>query len=334
MNKILLILHCLSAALLVTGCSPGAEVRQMSGATWGTTYHITYTSARSLTDSVLAQMTMIDSTLSMFRVDSEVSRINADSLPRPVSTRFRDVFNISRRVNALSGRAFDPTVAPLVDIWGFGRKGDSVPPPDPETVSRILERVGIGDCFISGSGELHKKHPLTEFDFSAVAKGYGVDCIAACFTRARVQNYMIEIGGEIALAGKNPRGEPWHIQIDAPVASGTNSHERLTVLTLTDCCIATSGNYRRWRDTGKGRIGHTISPVSGLPAKTSTLSATVIAPTCALADALATACMALPSDRALAMIENTGNTSAMLVTVSDSPESPFVILHTSKWPGK
>jgi len=307
----------------------------MSGSTWGTTYHITYTSTRSLTDSVLAQMAMIDSTLSMFRADSEVSRINADSLPLPVSAGFRDVFNISKQVNALSNSAFDPTIAPLTDIWGFGRKGDSIPPPDSETISKILERVGISDCFITDSGKLHKKHPQTEFDFSAVAKGYGVDCIAACFSRALVQNYMIEIGGEIALAGKNPRGEPWHIQIDAPITSDTISHQRLTVLTLTDCCIATSGNYRRWRNTGKGRIGHTISPVSGLPAESSTLSATVIAPTCALADAFATACMALPPDQALAMIEKAENTSAMLVTASDSTsESPFTILHTSRWPGR
>lgn len=326
----------LTAALtLVTGCTPREQVRQMSGNTWGTVYHITYTSPTDLSASAIEQMSIIDSTLSMFNPASEVSKINRTEYPVKVSATFRDIFDLSVQVNRLSGGVFDPTVAPLVDLWGFGRKDPADTIPDTLQIRRMLGRVGIAGCSVSEQNVLIKKHPLTEFDFSAIAKGYGVDCIAAALARAGTKDYMVEVGGEIALAGKNPRGEPWHIQIDAPVCTDTVTHQQLTVLTVTDCCIATSGNYRRWLDTPAGRISHTISPLSGLPVAGNTVSATVIAPACALADALATACMAMPVNEALKMIETMpGDVSAMLVIASgDTPSDSLSVITSKKWPG-
>lgn len=318
---------------MLCACSSSPEVRQMSGTTWGTTYHITYSSPDNLSTQVLEQMHRIDSTLSMFNPDSEVSRINVSTEPTRVSKSFLDVFEVSCRANRLSSGAFDPTVAPLVDLWGFGRNDRLKASPDSAEIASSLERVGINRCSVSSDSVLTKAHPLTEFDFSAVAKGYGVDCIAQVFTRARVHNYMVEVGGEIALSGKNPRGDLWRIQIDAPITSDTLAHQRLTVLALTDCCIATSGNYRRFRTTPEGTFGHTISPSTGTPVSSSTLSATVIAPSCAMADALATACMAMPHDKAIAMIDSLPGTSAMLVIASpDSQAGPFRLIASKSWP--
>ena len=146
--------------------------------------------------------------------------------------------------------------------------------------------------------------------------------VGEMLSRNGVENYMVEIGGEIALKGRNPKGKPWRIQVDAPIADNTGAvSERMAVVEITDCGVATSGNYRNYRDyDGQGRVGHTIDPRTGYPVATTTLSATVIAPTCIEADALATACMALPLERAMAMIEEWPGASALLVDTDDSGE--------------
>ncbi|MDE6390048.1 MAG: FAD:protein FMN transferase, partial [Duncaniella sp.] len=220
----------------------------------------------------------------------------------------------SRRVCALSGGAFDPTVSPLVNLWGFGYKpGD--PEPSQEKVDSLLQLVGIGECSVSADGRVVKKHPQTEFNFSAITKGYGCDLVGEMLARNGATDYMVEIGGEIAMRGRNPKGHDWHIQIDAPVESdGAPVHEQLVVLPLTDCGVATSGNYRNYRETGEGRVWHTISPVTGRPAITDILSATVIAPSAMLADALATACMASPASEALDMVSAIPDVEALIVT--------------------
>lgn len=324
----------LASMIFIPGCAPAPHSRQISGTTWGTTFHITYTSPTDLSATALEQMQLIDSTLSMFNPSSEVSRINAARTPIPVSDYFKAIFALSQKIHTLSHGTFDPTVAPLVDIWGFGRKAAASSTPDSTQIALILERVGLSDCEISPRGLLIKKHPFTEFDFSAIAKGLGVDCIAHAFDQAGATDYMIEVGGEIALSGKNPQGQDWRIQIDAPIASDTLTHRRLTILSLSNCCIATSGNYRRFLNTSSGTISHTISPITGLPVSSSTLSATVIAPSCAMADALATACMAMPLHEALEMIDSISEAEAMLVYSSDVTNMLQFSIATSKgWPG-
>ena len=304
------------AGALSTACTPAPATRQAQGAAWGTTYHITYTAPRDLTDSIVAQIALVDSTLSMFNAASEVSRVNASAQPVRVSGHFARVFEISARVNELSAGSFDPTVAPIVELWGFGvERADSVAP-TACAIDSALAAVGIAQCAIAADGTLTKKSPATRFDFSAVAKGYGVDLIAQMLRRNGCRDFMVEIGGEIAVSGVNPRGERWRIQLDSP-ASGAAGHEALTTVSVTDCGIATSGNYRQSRATPDGAVGHTLSPVTGRPVATRTLSATVVAPTAALADALATACMAMPLDSALIMIDHIDGVEALIVEAPD-----------------
>lgn len=282
-----------------------------SGAAWGTTYHIVYTAPRDLGDSVVAVMARVEDELSMFKPTSTISRINRGE-DIAAGTMLTEVFTLSQHISRLSGGAFDPTVGPLTNLWGFGTKSaDSLSTPSDSLITEALQTVGIADCCLAGN-RIVKKHPMTVFDFSSIAKGYGVDAVAAMLQRNGAADYLVEIGGETRTSGLNPKGKPWRIQVDAPT-SGDTGHERLLVICPGDRAVASSGNYRNYRDTPEGRIGHTINPATGRPSVTSTVATTVIAPDCATADALATACMVMQPDSAISMIERLPDAEALIV---------------------
>lgn len=329
MRKSLNIILSAIAATLLTACSNGNRENiytTIEGSVWHTTMHITYGSQRDLSDSILAVTDSVERSLSPFLPDSRISLINRND--DMTTDRFiNTVFAESQRINIISNGAFDPTVAPLINIWGFGYT-DAIDDPSQAQIDSCLSLVGIAECSIADN-TMTKKSPGTQFNFSAITKGYGIDCIAEILTRQGIENYMIEIGGEVALKGLNSRGEKWHIQIDAPDSDRTG-HELLSVIEVTDCCLATSGNYRNYRDTSKGRIGHTISPATGLPYANNVASATVIAPSTMTADALATSLMAMPADNGIAMIEAIDGVEAMLV-VADGADS-WRVVTTSAFP--
>lgn len=305
MNRISLIIAC---AIALSSCTP-PNYRTASGDIWTTTYSVTYQSPTDLADSVVTVLEQVDISLSPFNPQSRLAAINAGT-SAATDTLLRHMIRLSTHVNTLSYGRFDPTVAPLVNLWGFGyRNARGIPAAS--AVDSALRLVGIQRCRIQAD-TLVKGHPGMEFNFSAIAKGYACDLVAQMLRRNGVSNYLVEIGGEIAASGLNSRGEQWHVQIDAPVPGP--AHERLTVVTLTDGALATSGNYRNFRqDTTGLSVWHTIDPLTGYPARTSVLSATVRAPECALADALATACMALHADSAIAMIQAIPSAACLLV---------------------
>lgn len=308
--------------VLLCSCAE-PQFRKARGATWGTTYNITYKSSRDLSDSIVKVMRQVDLSLSPFEKESLVSRANRN-LPVKADSMLSDVMRISQRVCALSGGAFDPTVAPLVNLWGFGYRDGAELRPSQAQIDSALEHVGILECGIADDGSLYKKSPSTEFNFSAIAKGYGVDAIANMLRRNGCSDFMVEVGGEISLAGKNPHGENWRIQVDAPVVDSIRYlHERLTVLELTERGIATSGNYRNFKTIGDSIFGHTIHPSTGYPVQGSTLSVTVIAPSTAMADALATAIMAMPAEKAADMIQSMPDVEALIV--SANPDAAFAV---------
>lgn len=311
--KVFLPLALLVLGLCVAGCDGPTVYRSADGAVWNTTYHISYRASADLHDSIRAVMKQVEQSLSPFAENSLVSRVNRGE-EAVADTLLIRILSESQRICRLSDGAFDPTVSPLVNLWGFGyRPGD--PEPSQEKIDSLLTLVGIGECSVSPEYKVLKKHPATEFNFSAITTGYGCDLVGEMLARNGATDYMVEIGGEIALRGHNPRGRDWHIMIDAPVESdGAPVHERLAVLPLTDCGVATSGNYRNYRETGEGRVWHTISPKTGRPAITDILSATVVAPSAMLADALATACMASPVSEALDLVSSIPDAEALLVT--------------------
>lgn len=288
---------------------------------WATSYHIVYKSGENLEDSVKAELMAVDNSLSAFNPASLLSAINSNATDS-TDSMFAEIFLASQEVNRRSHGAFDPTVGPLSDLWGFG-KFEIEALPDSATLSKTLKLIGINDCHISSDGRIIKKDPATEFDFSAIAKGYGADRVARMLERNGVEDYMVEIGGEIVLRGYNPKGKPWRIQIDAPVDVDSTSelHTRLTIMEFgpSPVAMATSGNYRNYcKDTEGNKYGHTLDPRTGMPVQTALLSATVTAPTCLQADAIATACMVLEPDSAYRFLLDYGSPVEAMLVMADT----------------
>lgn len=290
-------LHIFSGLLfgaVLISCNGSPSYRYEEGMAWNTVYHITYRSSIDLSDSVRAVFKDIDYSLSPFNGESLVSRVNSN-LSDSVDGHFIAVYQESLAVNRASGGAFDPTLAPLIRAWGFGQ-GHEVSA-DTLRLDSLLQFVGIQKTCLDGL-RLVKEDPRIEFNFSALAKGYGVDCIADMLERNGVDDYLVEVGGEIRVAGCNPSGSFWNIGIDRPV-SESNPGDIVSSVQLREGAMATSGNYRNFHESGGRRFGHTISPATGRPVMSDVLSATVVAPTCLEADALATACMVVGSEEAL-----------------------------------
>lgn len=313
--------------IVSAGCTDGTY-RKCEGAIWATTYHITYKSNRVLDDSILSVLQRVEMSLSPFADNSLVTRINNNTTDETDSL-FRRIFAASQLVSTQSNGAFDPTVAPLVNLWGFGYRNSGTEP-DTAAIDSALNLVGILDCSIDSNGRLHKRTTHTEFNFSAITKGYACDLVGEMLKRNGCHDYMVEIGGEVAISGVNPHGDDWRIMIDAPIESDTAVvHKRMAVIEITDCGVATSGNYRNFRTSAKGKSWHTISPSTGRPAETATLSVTVIAPDAMMADAYATACMAMPTDSAVKFISGIPNVEALLVTTDSTG---YVMLPTPGFP--
>lgn len=304
----------------MAACSPAAQWRSSEGSVWNTTFKITYEASADLTDSIAAVMREVELSLSPFNPQSRISLINRGESSKADSL-ILEVFEVSRAVNAASAGRFDPTVSPLVNLWGFGYSGkqktDEIVAPSQQQIDSALTLVGISGCSIDSALNIVKKTPGTTFNFSAVTKGFGCDRIGEMLRRNGADNFMVEIGGELALAGHNPRGDKWHIQVDAPVEDLGASHTALLTIAVTDCGVASSGNYRNFHTDSLGnRVGHTIDPVSGRPFQGDVVAATVVAPDCATADALATACMASASAEAVKAVESMAGSSALLVVAN------------------
>lgn len=322
-----------SMVSLIVGCNSPKSYRLCQGSTWGTTFHITYDCDKQLDDSILSIMNAVDMSLSPFCDSSTVSLINRNQSVQTDSL-FRQVFYASQEICKKSNGAFDPTLSPIINMWGFGY---CTPPhtPTKEMIDSALQFVGIDHCSISTDGLIAKKHPNSEFNFSAIAKGYGCDLIANMLQRNHCNNYLIEIGGEIAASGVNRQGKTWNIMIDAPVNNDTTvSHSNLAIIEVSDCGIATSGNYRNFKHNGNSIIGHTIDRHTGMPSQTHTLSVTIISSSTMRADAFATACMAMNPQEALHMIEQEPDTEALFVIADTTDSRQWRIISTPGFPSR
>ena len=281
------------APVLMTGCSGRADWRLAEGAVWNPTN----------------QKALI----------SRINRNETDS----TDMLLRRVFAISSEICRESGGRFDPTVSPLVNLWKFGYTGkvdpDSVWEPGQARIDSALQYVGLQDCSITPEGRMRKKSSGTTFNFSAVTKGYACDLMLDMLRRNGAQDAMVEIGGEVAVGGKSPRGDSWRLQIDTPVFSADSIvHQALEIIEGADCGVATSGNYRNYHQSSGGRVGHTIDPRSGRPVKSPFLSVTVIASGCGEADAYATALMAAPSRAAAEDIISRGDGLRVMLVEADT----------------
>ncbi|MDE7403020.1 MAG: FAD:protein FMN transferase [Muribaculaceae bacterium] len=295
-RKFLSALLLTSIIAFLTSCDH-SKWNKSEGMVWHTSYHITWCGPAELADSIMPVLMEVDAAVNAFNDNSLVSRINRET-EGIVDKHFETLHSESMRVHKLSEGAFDPTLGPLITAWGFGRGHQASA--DTLKLDSLLNLTGIQRTRIS-DGRLIKPVSGMQFNFSAIAKGYGCDCVGEMFRRNGVTDYMVEIGGEIACRGKSPSGSKWRISIDKPVISDGIIHESQCVIALDSAGVATSGNYRNYHaaTSGGGKYGHTISAVTGRPIATDVLSATVVAPNAMEADALATAFMAMPTDDAL-----------------------------------
>lgn len=287
-----------------------AEYRQTEGQIFGTTYHVTYSAREDLSRDIVEAMNAVDRSLSTFNPKSTISLINTNR-SRATDTLFREVFRLARHVSTATDGAFDITVAPLVNAWGFGFKNrDNV---TPQQIDSLLQLVGYNKVRLRGN-LIEKDRAATMLDCSGIAKGYGSDCVARALERKGVKDYMIEIGGEIRARGRNSEGKIWTVGIVEPQDSKEELNNELhAVIRLTDSGLATSGNYRNFYYKGGRKYAHTIDPHTGRPVQHSILSSTVTAPTCAEADAFATAFMVMGLDKARTVLKQNPELKAYFI---------------------
>lgn len=318
--------------ILLSGCHKEVPYRSAEGLIFGTLYRITYQADEDLSDQINEALQEVNRVANPFDSTSMLYAVN-NNLSMTVDSTFYVIYSVARRVYEQSGGAYDVTIAPLVNAWGFGfEEGYSL---TQVQVDSLLELVGMDKVSCTPT-ELTKANPAMELDFASVAKGYASDLVGARLRRAGVTNYLVEIGGEIAYSGRNPRGAPWRIGISKPDLDSLGlSQELQEVIDLPGerGGVATSGNYRNFKVTPEGRLyGHTISALSGYPAETDIMSATVLAPTCAEADALATAFMASGYEGSEAMRKQLSSDVSYLLFVSAGDSLAFTSISSPSFP--
>ena len=286
-----------------------------SGMVFGTTYSITYQYHENLKSDIEDVMQQVDNSLSPFNKSSVITAINNNTSTK-ADNYLTEVFTLAQTVNKETDGAFDITVAPLVNAWGFGFRSGTRPT---ETqIDSLLTIVGQEKVTLK-DGEIIKSDPRIMLDCSAIAKGFGVDKVAEFLAGKGIENYLVEIGGEISARGKNSRGTEWNIGVTKPVDDSLSiNQENQAVLQITDKAMATSGNYRNFYYEGGKKYAHTINPHTGKPAQSDILSATVIAQSCAVADAYATAFMVLGSEKAKEILKTHPELQAYLILSDNS----------------
>ncbi len=317
------------ASLFISSCGNNEQrLSVFQGEAFGTTYAIQVYSEKNINlekgiDSVIYA---VNKSVSTYQPNSDISKINRGDSTIVVDTIFKEVYRISETVYTNSEGFFDPTIGVLRNAYGFGdvkplKKIDSV------TLDSLMKYVGFRKVRIDADGTIHKEQPEIYFDFNAVAKGYGIDCIGNYLEANGITNYLIELGGEILTQGKHlDKNKSWVVgieNIDSPLEERSYSAS----VALKNEAMAASGNYRKFRvDTLTGeKYVHTLNPITGSAEKSDVTSATVIAPTCALADAYATAFMAMGLEKSKNVLSKLAGIEAYL-TYNDTLNKPQVFI--------
>ncbi|MBP2279717.1 thiamine biosynthesis lipoprotein [Psychrobacter sp. PL19] len=325
-----------ASLLSLSACQQTPDYNYLSGETMGTSYHISYqlpenTNEADIQTAIDERLQQINDSMSTYQDDSTISKFNQlrKEMPIIIDADFSRVLKVSRQVYEQSGGTFDPTVMPLVDTWGFGSTMTVERLQSPPSASEIAQALALVDFegVVQKDQTIHKTKDGIGLDFSAVAKGYGVDVIADVLKdRYQIRNYMVEIGGEVATSGVSSQQQPWQIAIDAPIEGSTVS-ARQTIAAIRQPMnngnkmhLATSGNYRNSIVFAGKHYSHTIDPTTGEPIVGGVPSVTVAADSVALADAWATALTAMPYAKALATAKEQ-DIAALFVILADGVQA-------------
>ncbi len=312
------------SGLLLCACGnehPGLVRNYLQGEALGTTYNITYLTReeheyRKEIDSVFEG---INKSMSTYLTDSDISRINHGDTTVIVDAMFREVFELSAEVYLETEGYFDPTVGILVDAWGFG-PGKAMQL-DSMKVDSLLEYVGFNKVELTAAGRIVKTHPQIEFDFNAIAKGYAIDRLGRMLDLRNIDDYLIEVGGEILAKGTNSlKEQPWVVGVEDPMAG--EERKLKARLELKNRALASSGNYRKFRlDPVSGiRLVHTIDPMTGYTKNSQVMGASVLAGNCATADAYATAFMAMDLEKSMKVLGQNSELDAYIIYLDEGGE--------------
>lgn len=318
---------CLAVFLLAAGC--GKSEHTITGRTMGTTYTIKvvtgyFGSVSGLQEKVDRRLDEINRSMSPYLKDSEISRFNrfmGVGTEFPISADFLRVMQVAARIHTLSEGAWDGTVNPLVDLWGFGRSSRTDKRPPADKIEVLLGDVGFDKIEIRHSGALIKRQAGVTLDLSSIAKGYGVDQVAEEIRRAGFGDFLVEIGGEVYAAGVRPDGRPWRIGINRP-KTDARFDEVYKVVALRDRAFATSGDYRNFFVENGVRYSHIIDPITGYPTAHGVVSVSILADNCTLADGLATGVMVMGAEKGLALINRLDRVQGLII--AELPDGTLV----------
>ncbi|WP_298506219.1 FAD:protein FMN transferase [uncultured Maribacter sp.] len=321
-NKISL--YAIAFVYLFYSCKQQEELvrNDANGAALGTTYNLIYFSEapldlQSQIDSVFAVM---NHSLSTYIPESDISKINRGDSTLIVDKMFQEVFQLSKEVHKETKGYFDPTVGTLVNAWGFG-PGKQIRL-DSAKVDSLLNYVGFNKVQLSNENTILKDDPSIYFDFNAIAKGYAIDRLAKMMDANGITNYLLEVGGELVARGINPiKNKTWVVGIDDPQV--VEGRELKLIIKLQNKAMASSGNYRKFRvdeKTGKKYV-HTINPITGYTKNGTTLGVTVLANSCAEADAYATSFMAMELKEVKMLLKNNKTLEAYIIYLDKNGET-------------
>jgi thiamine biosynthesis lipoprotein len=313
---------CILLLGLLSGCGAGKEA-SFSGATMGTTYHIKvvcgyFTRTHALKAKIDSRLQTINQSMSIYLPASEISRFNAlqsTDERRQISDDFFRVLQVGKLLYDLTKGAWDATVGPLVSLWGFGSTAKSRTVPDKKDIQRRLSETGFDRLELSETGQLRKKETPVSLDLGSIAKGYAVDQVAELLRAEGMDNFLVEIGGEVFAAGYRKDKEPWRIGINQPL-KGARLDALYGIARLHDRAMATSGDYRNYFEADGKTYSHILDPRTGYPVANGVVSVTVTAPTCTFADGLATAVMVMGREKGLALVEQLREVEALVIVRS------------------
>ncbi len=316
----------MAVVFFLAGCDAGPDIIKISGEQLGTQYRVTVVADQpapdDLSDQIAALIGLVDQSMSTYRDDSELTLFNGTAVNEAtrISADFAEVMALSFEVWEASGYLFDPTVGPLVDLWGFGPEiplNNRVPLS--EEIQSALSQTGFGSVTLESDEEGFWliKSLNVRLDLSGIAKGHAVDIVANHLELLALTDYLVEVGGEVRVSGNNPKGKPWRVAIETPQIMG--GVER--VLELNDSALATSGDYRNFFEFEGKRYSHLIDPRDGYPVKHSTVSSTVVMDSCAKADAWSTAFLIMGHEQAMTLANQKGIALYLIVGGSNGFEA-------------
>lgn len=311
----------------LSGCADKKELKvfKMTGAAQGTYYAITYCSDNNenLQPAVDSLLKQFDKSVSSYLPTSVISRLNNNDTSVIADPIYETIFRKSMEVSASTDGAFDVTVGPLVEAWGFGfKKKEKV---DKAMVDSLLPLVGYRKVQLS-KGKLIKADPRIQIDFDAIAQGYSSDWLAQFFEKKGIQNYLIDIGGEVLAHGSKPNGQLWSVAIEMPSKNSGDERKIQAILTMKNRAISTSGSYRKYYEENGSRYSHTIDPSNGYPVRHNLLSVSVVANECMTADAYATAFMVMGLEKSKVFLARNSDIEAYFI--SDDQHGGFTIFYT------